>query len=40
MQHEAGDGKKGGWKTWFWMAACCLPIIAVIALGYCGVSSP
>ena len=37
MQHESGDGKKGGWKGWLWMAACCVPMIAIvvlIALGY------
>ena len=37
MQHESGDGKKGGWKMWLWMALCCLPMIAIfalLALGY------
>jgi nitrate reductase NapE component len=32
MQHEPGDEKKGGWKTWLWMAACCVPMIAIIVL--------
>lgn len=39
MQHETGDSQKGGWKTWLWMAACCVPMIAIfvlIALGYWG----
>lgn len=37
MQHETGDGKQRGWKSWFWMAVCCVPMIAIIiliALGY------
>lgn len=38
MRHEAGgDGNKGGWKSWFWMALCCVPMIAIlvlIALGF------
>lgn len=37
MQHEPGDAERGSWKTWFWMAACCVPMIAIIiliALGY------
>jgi len=37
MQHETGDGKTGGWKSWFWMAVCCIPMLAIIvliALGY------
>ena len=37
MQHEPDDGEKSPWKTWLWMAACCVPMIAVvvlIALGY------
>jgi hypothetical protein len=32
MQHEPDDGKKGGWKTWLWMAACCVPMIAIVVL--------
>jgi len=39
MQHDPGDGKKGGWKSWLWMVACCVPMIAIIvlvALGYLG----
>lgn len=37
MQHEMGDGEKRGWKRWFWMVLCCVPMIAIIvliALGY------
>ena len=37
MQHEQGDGKKGGRTAWLWMAACCVPMIAIVllfALGY------
>ena len=37
MQHESGDRKQGGWKGLFWMALCCVPMIAIvvlIALGY------
>lgn len=37
MQHDSGSEKKGGWKAWLWMAACCVPMIAIIvlvALGY------
>lgn len=37
MQHEMGDGQQRGWKSWFWMAVCCVPMIAIIiliALGY------
>ena len=33
-----GHGK-GGWKGWFWMALCCVPMIAIvvlIAVGYFG----
>jgi hypothetical protein len=40
MQHDSGDGKKkDSARAWFWMAACCVPmiaIIALIALGYWG----
>ena len=37
MQHDTGDAKKGGWRSWLLMAACCVPMVAVIvlvALGY------
>lgn len=37
MQHGSGDEKKGGWGPWLWIAACCVPMIAIIvlfALGY------
>ena len=37
MRHEPGDGKQGGWKSWFWMVLCCAPMVAIvvlIALGY------
>lgn len=39
MQHEPGDEEQGSWKSWLWMALCCLPMIAIIvliALGYWG----
>jgi len=26
MQHEPDDGKQGGWKHWFWMLLCCVPM--------------
>ena len=32
MQHEAGDKEQVGWKSWLWMAACCVPMIAIIIL--------
>lgn len=32
MQHEMGDGKQRGWKSWFWMAVCCVPMIVIIIL--------
>ena len=32
MQHESGGAKSGGGKGWFWMALCCLPIIAIVVL--------
>ena len=37
MQHEPDYEKQGGWKAWLWMAACCVPMIAIvvlISLGY------
>lgn len=37
MQHEPDDEEQGGSKAWFWMAVCCVPMIAIIvliALGY------
>lgn len=37
MQHEMGDGRQRGGKSWFWMVVCCVPMIAIIiliALGY------
>lgn len=37
MKHEPGHGKQGGWKGWFWMVLCCIPMVAIIvlvALGY------
>lgn len=39
MQDDPGDEEKGGWKAWLLMAACCVPMIAIlvlIALGYWG----
>lgn len=32
MQHEPGAAKHGRWKGWFWMALCCVPMIAIIVL--------
>ena len=32
MQHEPTDEKQNDWKAWLWMAACCVPMIAVIVL--------
>jgi hypothetical protein len=32
MQHEPRDEEEGGWKTWFWVAVCCVPMIAIIVL--------
>ncbi len=37
MQRQPSSEKIGGWKTWLWMVACCVPMIAIvvlIALGY------
>ena len=37
MQHDHGGGKDSGWRMWLWMAACCIPMVAVailVALGY------
>lgn len=39
MRHEMPDEGKGGGKAWFWMALCCIPMIAIavlIILGYWG----
>ena len=39
MQHEVDDVSEVGWKSFLWMAACCVPMIAVvvlISLGYWG----
>lgn len=38
-KHEPHEEEERGWKAWLWMAACCLPIIAILvllALGYWG----
>jgi len=32
MQHEPGASKGGRWKGWFWMALCCVPMIAIVVL--------
>lgn len=32
MQHEPGGAQSGRWKGWFWMALCCLPMIALVVL--------
>jgi bacteriorhodopsin len=32
MQHETSDGKHSGWKSWLWMVACCVPMIAIVVL--------
>ena len=29
MQHDHSGEGKAGWKDWLWMAACCLPMIAI-----------
>lgn len=36
MQHEPDNAKPGGWKSWFWMLLCCLPMIAIIVLAMLG----
>ena len=40
MAHHSDGGEGRGWKGWLWMAACCVPILAVIVLGYCSSRSP
>jgi hypothetical protein len=40
MQHDTGDARKGGWKAWLLMAACCVPMVAVIVLIALGWSLP
>lgn len=37
MDHTTEGKKKSGSKAWLWMIACCVPFIALIALGFCGV---
>ena len=32
MQHRPDDEIPGEWKTWLWMAACCIPMIAIFVL--------
>ncbi len=32
MQQEPDSEGQGGGKAWLWMAACCVPMIAVIML--------
>lgn len=37
MEPETEGEKRGGWKGWFWIVLCCLPVIVIIvlvALGY------
>lgn len=37
MRHKESDEEQGGWKSWFWMALCCAPMVAIfvlIALGF------
>jgi hypothetical protein len=39
MQHESEAKEQSGWRGWLLMAACCIPMIAIIilvALGYWG----
>jgi hypothetical protein len=39
MEHDPEHEKKMGRKGWIWMAACCVPMIAIvilIALGFWG----
>ncbi len=33
MQHDSGDEKKSRSKAWLWMAACCVPMVALIVNG-------
>lgn len=37
---DSGSGNRGSGKVWLWMAACCIPILAVIVLGYCTSRAP
>jgi len=32
MRHETDDAGKGGWKSWLLMAACCVPMVAIVVL--------
>lgn len=37
MEPETDEEKQGGWRSWFWLAVCCVPVIVIIvlvALGY------
>ena len=39
MDDGPHDGKRSGRWAWLWMAACCVPMVAIvvlIALGYWG----
>lgn len=39
MRHGPDNKKQGSSKGWLWMAACCVPMIAVVvlvALGFWG----
>jgi len=37
MEHGQTDAKKRGWKHWFWMALCCVPMIAIVVLLVLGI---
>lgn len=39
MPHELHVEKQGGWKSWFWMLLCCIPMVAVIVLVVLGIWS-
>jgi nitrate reductase NapE component len=32
VQHSSGDESTSGWKMWLWMAACCVPMVAIAFL--------
>jgi hypothetical protein len=37
MQHEPGAVKGGKGRGWFWMALCCVPMIALVILIVMGI---
>jgi nitrate reductase NapE component len=32
MHRETSDGRQSGWKGWLLMAACCVPMVAIVVL--------